>query len=423
MGRCTILSCTVSDDSAPTTWESGAWSQNSPSSLDCGGYPPSGSEYSSNNRKYVLRVGCAFMAKKMETMQSIIKPRTKDTHRSSKEATAAPTHGGVIAVDDMSVLFQTIQLDDDVPLEAQGRFDVILHKLSEDVFNRASNAKSRARLKLIEDYLRDRPNCIILDPFDSVQLVTNRANTLKILQTVAHEKEKMDPPQSALKSFPLVPPSVVMPAGTSTTEIIERVREECLSYPVICKPVHACGSAGSHSMKIVLNEPSLNAICDMLPAIVQEYRNHHGRLFKVTVIGDRIHMHERASFPDLSKGLKGVIPFNSQLPYPDLSHHIGTMEDHEPACMCNEQPTAVSSEQAELFAHSLKSAFKLTLFGFDLIVDCTTKDILCIDVNYFPSFRDTKDFPLALKRHLISAAYRKNRRSDNNSNFFPLLAA
>ncbi len=136
MGRCTILSCTVSDDSAPTTWESGAWSQNSPSSLDCGGYPPSGSEYSSNNRKYVLRVGCAFMAKKMETMQSIIKPRTKDTHRSSKEATAAPTHGGVIAVDDMSVLFQTIQLDDDVPLEAQGRFDVILHKLSEDVFNR-----------------------------------------------------------------------------------------------------------------------------------------------------------------------------------------------------------------------------------------------------------------------------------------------
>ncbi len=34
---------------------------------------------------------------------------------------------------------------------------------------------------------------------------------------------------------------------------------------------------------------------------------------KVTVIGDRIHMHERASFPDLSKGLKGVIPFNSQV--------------------------------------------------------------------------------------------------------------
>ncbi len=27
---------------------------------------------------------------------------------------------------------------------------------------------------------------------------------------------------------------------------------------------------------------------------------------------------------------------------------------------------------------------------FDLIVDCTTHDILCIDVNYFPSFRDVK---------------------------------
>ncbi len=138
MGRCTIVLCTTTDDSAPTTWESGSWPQSSPSSLGCGGYPPSGSGimYSSNNHNNALRVGCAFMAKKMETMQSIIKPRTIDTHRSSKETTAAPTHGGVIAVDDMSVLYQTIQLEDDVPLEAQGEFDVILHKLSEDVFNR-----------------------------------------------------------------------------------------------------------------------------------------------------------------------------------------------------------------------------------------------------------------------------------------------
>ncbi len=138
MGHCTILSYSATNDSAPTTWESEVWSQSSPSSLDCSVYTPSGpgKMYSSSNRSNALRVGCVFMAKKMETMQSIIKPRTKDTHSSSREAAPVPTRGRMVAVDDMSVLFQTIQLDDDVPLKVQGEFDIILHKLSEDVFNR-----------------------------------------------------------------------------------------------------------------------------------------------------------------------------------------------------------------------------------------------------------------------------------------------
>ncbi len=140
MAPCTALSCTAPDDSAPTTSvsELGVWSHISPSPCDCGVYPPSdcGKVYNNSTNSNALRVGCVFMAKKMESMQSIINPRTKDKHCAVEEsATAAPMHGGEVDVEDRPVVFQTIQLED-VPVEAQGEFDVILHKLSEDVTNR-----------------------------------------------------------------------------------------------------------------------------------------------------------------------------------------------------------------------------------------------------------------------------------------------
>ncbi|CAM9823048.1 unnamed protein product [Pylaiella littoralis] len=64
-------------------------------------------------------------------------------------------------------------------------------------------------------------------------------------------------------------------------------------------------------------------------------------------------------------------------------------------------PPAVTLEAARTAAARMKEAFGLSLFGFDLIIDGTTGEALVIDVNYFPSFKDLKDFPRLLRLLLL----------------------
>jgi Inositol 1,3,4-trisphosphate 5/6-kinase pre-ATP-grasp domain len=63
----------------------------------------------------VVLVGYAFMPKKMESMEKIVAQRDSDEQRHQ-------------------VRFQPLDLNSE--LASQGRFDVILHKLSEDIMQR-----------------------------------------------------------------------------------------------------------------------------------------------------------------------------------------------------------------------------------------------------------------------------------------------
>ncbi len=141
MISCTELPCTTTPNGSPLTSvesEMEVWPDISSLRCDIGGFRPSvsGVVHNINNNNNALRVGCAFMTKKMESMKRIIKLETKNTYCATGKSAAAPMHGGKTCLEDISVVFQTIQLEDGVPLEVQGEFDVILHKLSEDVYNR-----------------------------------------------------------------------------------------------------------------------------------------------------------------------------------------------------------------------------------------------------------------------------------------------
>ncbi|CAM9320701.1 unnamed protein product [Ectocarpus sp. 8 AP-2014] len=89
-----------------------------------------------------------------------------------------------------------------------------------------------------------------------------------------------------------------------------------LAFPVICKPVEACGTRGSHTMVVVLDQAGMSALTP--PVVVQECRSHGAKIFKVCVIGDEVRVHERPSLPDLPPGLTGSFAFDSQKPYPTL---------------------------------------------------------------------------------------------------------
>lgn len=94
------------------------------------------------------------------------------------------------------------------------------------------------------------------------------------------------------------------------------------------------------------------------------------------------------------------------LPPPPSSgdhHSDGPRSPEEPSASSDEAglgvplppPTfpAVSLDAARLAAVRMRETFGLSLFGFDIIVDGTSGELMVIDVNYFPSFKDLDNFP------------------------------
>lgn len=64
-----------------------------------------------------------------------------------------------------------------------------------------------------------------------------------------------------------------------------------LHAPYIIKPVVACGLHNSHQMALVLADSALQQLQPLdipTPAVVQEFVNHGGVVFKVYALGDKV---------------------------------------------------------------------------------------------------------------------------------------
>ncbi|CBN77609.1 conserved unknown protein [Ectocarpus siliculosus] len=233
------------------------------------------------------------MAKKMETMAEV-----------------GLSHAEVMMVGPMDGLeFHPLNFSERP--EEHRRLDVILHKLSEDIMFRDVQPEGDARLSWIEAYLDRNPKTAILDPIDRVSNCINRVTTLKLLEDAYRR-------HGAAGGMPRPPRFMVLedhePSGPGADGGI--VPRNGLAFPVICKPVEACGTRGSHTMVVVLDQAGVSALTP--PVVVQECRSHGAKLFKVCVIGDEVRVHERPSLPDLPPGLTGSFAFDSQKPYPAL---------------------------------------------------------------------------------------------------------
>jgi Inositol 1,3,4-trisphosphate 5/6-kinase ATP-grasp domain len=89
----------------------------------------------------------------------------------------------------------------------------------------------------------------------------NRRSTLAVLQQ-AYETYG-----GAASGVPRCPNYIVVEVGTAASDIGRLIREAGLRYPLICKPIQACGTHGSHSMLVVMDEGSLGKIT--VPIVVQ----------------------------------------------------------------------------------------------------------------------------------------------------------
>lgn len=244
-----------------------------------------------------------------------------------------------------------------------------------------------------------------------------------------------------------------------------KIDEAQLEYPLIVKPLIAAGTKQSHKMGVLLGRHGLRHVPGNGPHLLQEYANHDGVLFKVYVLGKKVWVFQRTSLPNLPLGevsvsaatasasaiassgfadcgdevdidngsgigqrnetamsQRGFVEFDSQRPYPTLDDFgISTSAD----VVSEEQGGkaaghGVTVAEIRPVADSIRKAFRLELFGFDILVtrkgaNANDKEILVVDVNYFPSYKEVTNFSQLLAQYLAQCGIEGRLRSFESS--------
>lgn len=119
----------------------------------------------------------------------------------------------------------------------QPEFDVIFHKLTEDIDRKESAEKIGA----LNAYLLSHPKTVIVDPLDAVTKVISRA---RCCQSLANIIRKSDCNPFTQPRFVLIESEQEDVVG----HILFLMAAEGFGFPVIIKPLEACGTPNSHRM-------------------------------------------------------------------------------------------------------------------------------------------------------------------------------
>jgi len=318
-----------------------------------------------------------------------------------------------------------VPLDLNFPLEEQhgGKFDVILHKLTEDIllsmssdsgtcYSSICRKEATERLGRLEEYKKHRSSCCFVDPPESVRLVLSRSD---IARTLSEHLNGV----ATISGVPVSTPRFHVVGQELGKPITFDFESLPFGFPIIAKPLTAAGTSESHKMMIVLNRNGLKKLSPR-PTLLQEYANHDGILFKVYVLGEDVMVFQRSSLPNLPEGesnpgdvnLCTHLEFDSQKPYPGLSD-FGVKNDEidfTESCSDNKKSAnfshVVTSSEIRPVVEAVRKAFGLTLFGFDMLVTIRggKMKLLVVDINYFPSYKEVSNFPFMLAQYLKNRA-------------------
>jgi inositol-1,3,4-trisphosphate 5/6-kinase/inositol-tetrakisphosphate 1-kinase len=435
-----------------------------------------------------------------------------------------------------------VPIDLDTPLQEQhgGKFDVILHKMTEDILCISKMLRSRQHnsgyacmdnkgnrideaielLKYCNENL-DHPVENTMTNTESTMLTRHQERAARRIQRLREYKEKahpscvlVDSPINILAVMSRADMAQVLSSclegvktkggiqvNTPRFRVVEEGEESAVAslanemdsagfcYPLIAKPLTAAGTKSSHHMGIVMARDGLLRL--KTPCLLQEFCNHGGHLFKVYVLGESVWVFSRESLPNLPPGENEVpsreesdenkptksyveferpagsrcyVEFNSQRPYPTLSDfgiasdsidqtidttsRTNIVNEQEPISkkprldatssnpfsahntnnpVLSELASYVTKEEIEPVTNTLRAAFGLDLFGFDVLVkhdqsnglsknSLDVKEILVVDVNYFPGYKEVPRFPSLLAQYLTQKAVetRVNHNSCKN---------
>jgi len=267
-------------------------------------------------------------------------------------------------------------IDQVLPLQSQGPFDAIVHKMTDTIL--AADNGDAEKQKQIADLLKwersnTREGSFLIDPLEKVKKLLHRGHVCDIVREchVADSggRTAEGPPFVVLNAATEDKPGVLAAAG--------------IKYPVLVKPMVAHGSREAHTISLVFNDKGLENIA--LPSyLVQHFVNHNAVLYKVFVIGSQHFTVKRPSIRDLdlnAEHSQESITFDSALVSKATSASPLNIEGAVSAV------TAVPNEQLLCsLLDQMRSRFGLSLFGVDVVIENGSEDLYVVDVNYFPGY-------------------------------------
>lgn len=120
----------------------------------------------------------------------------------------------------------------------------------------------------------------LVDPMPAVQRVIDRAALAELLDRLT---------LAVRQAFiPMRSPAWTLVEGFDPVTTPAQLAAAHVRLPCIVKPRAACGVAEAHQMAFVLAEEGFAGLEVPLPAVVQEYVDHGGRVWKVYVAGSQV---------------------------------------------------------------------------------------------------------------------------------------
>lgn len=272
--------------------------------------------------------------------------------------------------------FELVKIDLNRPLEDQGPFIAIVHKLTDIILKaEMGDLQSKAICQAFQEYIDDHPNMIVIDPLPSIKILADRCVQYK---RVAHDLNR---------NVEVFIPSFVELTTTNIAENLAKMKAAGVDFPIVCKPTLAHGST-AHQMCIIFNEDGLKDIAP--PCVVQKFINHNAVLYKLFTIGNKYFMIERPSLKNFSAGDQKTIFFNShEISKPHSASVLNELDDND------EQLTPCLLPEKEKMDYIVEALFKclgLNLLGIDVIIDNKTGHYGVVDINVFPGYDEVDSF-------------------------------
>ncbi|CAA6668157.1 unnamed protein product [Spirodela intermedia] len=266
--------------------------------------------------------------------------------------------------------------------------DAVLHKATDEIIridlSNSDFPKGITYSKGMEDlerYMKDNPQCCIIDPLNNVCPLLDRFR----IQQILHGLDDVD----GQTKRRIRAPKFLKVDDFHDPELMDRILESNLSFPCIVKPQTACGVAYAHNMALVFKGDDFENLHVPLPAIVQEYVDHGSTIYKVYVLGEKVFYAVKKSMPNanilLSNSEKNAcapILFDSLKSLPIEKEELPSKRESVA------HTYSLDIDLINNAADWLRRYLDLTIFGFDVVIQEGSGDHVIVDVNYLPSFKE-----------------------------------
>lgn len=283
----------------------------------------------------------------------------------------------------------------------------MFHKMSDLLFEAEDGDEQSVKdLDALQHYFNTNADIRVFDPIPSVKILLDRVSMYDAIQRCSNAIQQ---PEDKFYSCGYQFISEEQDQG----QILTRLKESDISFPLICKSRIAQGSKG-HDMSMVFNKEGL--LDCKKGGIAVPFINHDAVLYKIFICGDYHKIIKRPSIRNFtseeSEGMD-VYHFDSST----ISKYYGTSSLQSQAKTDSTGTGDVSQHKdynendlegvdTELVASWVKvfrHTLNLSIIGVDLIFESKTNKPYIIDVNYFPGYDGCENFHQSLADMLYNA--------------------